>query len=662
MRPKIRIGIFLTYAVLAVFSLARSQENDGRREQASVINIKEPQYAGGAKGDGMTDDTAAIAAAHAAFCSGKGGRIYFPPGSYVLVQPQIPSTKPIIEACPGEDYFGDNGNDHGTPFATPPQVTIRVKCGSKPNGAAAFDFTSTAGNNVTFENLIIDGCSQAISGSGTVINFKNMSLQVGKTGLPDNAALRLYNTFWIWWEGGSIISQDSSVPTILMTAEKCTGCPQIVGLLYVSDAILAGGQVRYVQRATGASIPGNWVFRNVTRESAASDFLYITKAPEVTFNTVGPITLDHVGDADNSNSSSALINLDSTGTTLTGVHINSSASGGGGFTGPAIKVTHGAVDYYAITSCEYIAQCSSMVVDGMGKPVGSGSIQNQQGVDYVTDTNLNSSASHLVTSPGGNLNPGAGGPAIRVTKSGQSYASYGIDALNGYMFGNGAQAGWNSQISESPGPALDISFAASYPPSNVSATTSNVGGSLQSGKYYLYMVSTTARTCASANSFSAPSTIAGPYVVAPGIRTASLRVTWNAAPRGVVPTLGYCILVGSTPMYNPSNWSSEFIEGQFTTTSTLKVLVGSPGAFPITYQMVLVDQLTPNGAVFNGMQTPPVTVSALPQCISGQRGTEGAIRSVSDSGTAAWGEPIIGQGSNHVLAYCDGKHWTVMAK
>lgn len=39
--------------------------------------------------------------------------------------------------------------------------------------------------------------------------------------------------------------------------------------------------------------------------------------------------------------------------------------------------------------------------------------------------------------------------------------------------------------------------------------------------------------------------------------------------------------------------------------------------------------------------------------------TEGQLAAVTDSTTATWGATITGSGSHHVLAYCDGAHWTV---
>jgi hypothetical protein len=52
----------------------------------------------------------------------------------------------------------------------------------------------------------------------------------------------------------------------------------------------------------------------------------------------------------------------------------------------------------------------------------------------------------------------------------------------------------------------------------------------------------------------------------------------------------------------------------------------------------------------------PVATASLPTC------TEGSIKPVTDSNTNTWGATIAGGGSNHVLAYCDGTNWTVMAK
>jgi hypothetical protein len=60
-----------------------------------------------------------------------------------------------------------------------------------------------------------------------------------------------------------------------------------------------------------------------------------------------------------------------------------------------------------------------------------------------------------------------------------------------------------------------------------------------------------------------------------------------------------------------------------------------------------------------GIKVGATTFSTLASCSSS---LEGAFRAVTDSTTSTWGAAITGGGSNHVLAYCDGSNWTVMAK
>lgn len=53
------------------------------------------------------------------------------------------------------------------------------------------------------------------------------------------------------------------------------------------------------------------------------------------------------------------------------------------------------------------------------------------------------------------------------------------------------------------------------------------------------------------------------------------------------------------------------------------------------------------------------TVGTLAAC---GPSTEGAMQPVTDATTNTWGATVAGGGANHVLAYCDGTNWTVMAK
>lgn len=55
----------------------------------------------------------------------------------------------------------------------------------------------------------------------------------------------------------------------------------------------------------------------------------------------------------------------------------------------------------------------------------------------------------------------------------------------------------------------------------------------------------------------------------------------------------------------------------------------------------------------------PVAFLSLQHCTAE---TEGSIAAIIDSATDVWGNDIIGGSGNHVLAYCNGTHWTVIGK
>jgi hypothetical protein len=77
-------------------------------------------------------------------------------------------------------------------------------------------------------------------------------------------------------------------------------------------------------------------------------------------------------------------------------------------------------------------------------------------------------------------------------------------------------------------------------------------------------------------------------------------------------------------------------------------------------QGLKANAIAQRGMQVNGpMYLLPVAFSALPAAASG---LQGSIRAVTDSTTVTWGATITGGGSNHVLAYCNGSAWTVMAK
>jgi hypothetical protein len=81
-------------------------------------------------------------------------------------------------------------------------------------------------------------------------------------------------------------------------------------------------------------------------------------------------------------------------------------------------------------------------------------------------------------------------------------------------------------------------------------------------------------------------------------------VSWAAAAAGATAIQGYCVFVDTRNQYSKFSPSSAFISGAGTTTATVGSFPNTPTAFPITYQMVQTDHLTPAYAQFNGAATP----------------------------------------------------------
>jgi len=80
-----------------------------------------------------------------------------------------------------------------------------------------------------------------------------------------------------------------------------------------------------------------------------------------------------------------------------------------------------------------------------------------------------------------------------------------------------------------------------------------------------------------------------------------------------------------------------------------------------TYNSLGVNTLSPRGNidVSGDFGSVPTLFANLPACASG---IEGMHRAVTDSTTNTWGATVVGLGSFHVEAYCDGTNWTVEGK
>jgi len=557
----------LTTSVFSPSSFAPTSLNVGGNESIQGPRPRVDVTAYGAKGDGVTDDTAAIQAAINAACqtsaAGGGGSVFFPAptAAYKVLQPQTPSTAPVFSTlgpgCTGLHLEGGNvaGTNQVQQFAFAPMVAINVVAGSSPNAAPVFAATSS----MTFENLSIAGSNQAVLLYDTInVSFRNVCLGANITGQTDNTPLKITNSFWIWYKGGCLMANGSTtVPIVIFSGETpMTGEAPLDGLITMEDIVAAGGGMQYIQRVTQSGTGGNFVFRNITLEDSATDALSFSAQGGATFGAFQSITFDHVTTSDAANPTTAMLSVNAASLTVSGVYMNHVFTGGGAPGGAvAVRETAGTVDNIFITNC---AGCVTAVVNGSGALAGNVTSQNKNGFDYVV--NVNDANDRLRNDT--LLNSDTTGPPFRATSSGNSFASVGIDSANGLMFSDGASFGYTEQVYQTSKEALDFGFASVLPPTNVTGAPTT-GGTLAAGTYFYWVRSATG--AASCVSESAPSAFSAGVVLS-GANNA-VNLTWTLPPAGAAPVTGYCVFRNNLPNFQFSP-RSVFVSGGSTTSFT----------------------------------------------------------------------------------------------
>ena len=554
----------------------------------------------GAKGDGVTDDTAAIQAAITAVCNSypqanAGGSIFFPPGIYVLTQPQLPSTAAVFPLpCGSLHFVGGNGTSSstgGAQFNRAPQVRLVVNhIGSNPNGAAVFSMTYPVTLN-TFENLTINGQNQAMSlyDSGQDV-LHNVCLVTNATGKADNAPLKITNTFWFFMDDGCLQSGNGSLPIALLTGEASINSEApLVGLAYFRGLEGTGAGIQYIQRVnTAGSGPGNIVFRDIAAiESSATSFFTVTNATgnagSIALPAMSELTFDNVTTSDATTPTNAVLEFNSSGSILQGVYMQNTFAGSGGI-GPAIRMDAGTLQGCHVIGGSGLA--SSWVVDGNGMPVGGCSSENANGFDFIVST----SASDRLRSdlfPVANVN----GTAFRAAASGNRFASVAIDPVLGYMFNTGNMFGFGASLAENAAGTIDVQFATLYPPTNVSSTATT-GGSLVAATYYA-TVTSTSDNCTHQSAQS----LQGSGVVVGGSNNA-VSVTWTLPIAGLTALNGYCVNISTSPdMHGTSYWGPQQIGALFvagaSTNSAVLTAIPSGGTLLATSTLAAVHRFTP---------------------------------------------------------------------
>jgi Pectate lyase superfamily protein len=564
------------------------------------LDVTCPPY--NAKGDASTDDTTAIQAAITAACASTiGGQtdipeIYFPPGYYLVSQPQTPSTSPIFTiSCPLKLVGG--GGTHPQ-FTTSAVATIGVSGGASPNAAAAFllNNPSAVVAGVTIDHLLIDGYNQAVSiVNGSNIEIDDSTLRAKVTGQADNTPLRISSVLWFWMKGG-VLGFNNSNPAnfknlydAMFIGENGTGsgAANIDYLIHFEDITGFGGAFEYDQRAAiSGGLPTNFTFRNISIEDSANSFFTITST---TGNptTIPAISLDHARIEDPLNTGAKGVLEVAGGMTASGVWVSQS-----GAPGPAILQTSGSVNFAHIEGCS--GNCSNTATDASGNLIGGASVTNAGGGLDVTGygSPATRSASWLRSDPLGD----ALGPPFRATPAGSYFSTLAIDPTLGDLFSDGASYGYTARLLQSTPQTLDIGFAQTLPPTNIAATPTT-GGTLAAGTYYYYAVSTQGSGCDPTVSLASTMSLASNSAVLSGSNNA-VGLTWTPPAGSINAISGYCVIRTTSPFFPGSSaqLSAIWLAGSGTTSVTdLGSNFGSGPwqASPVTRYMTSVHRFTP---------------------------------------------------------------------
>ena len=514
------------------------------------VGISEPRAyvdvtAYGAKGDGTTDDSAAIKAAITAACTAHtlvNGTfpvhpdVFFPPGIYRWNRSSS-NTPEFTIPCSFIRLYGA-GNSLGPQFGQLSQVgLVPLNC---PAGNSSPEFLVQQLGGVSFENMDINGCNEPLWVRSSVdVVLRNVGLGFASaTGLADNTPLKVTNSFWFWWLGGETTAPSGSKLPVLFTNETPLGAePAEDYLIDIENVTFGVSGIQISSRVNQTGGPESFKFINLGFEGISGDDVSITNQGAGIH--VGALTFDNVQVQDNpSGTTPAVLGLNPQG----GNFVNA-----GGITmnhvsgvSAAIKVhdsTHTELGEYNINGCP---DCNAAVIDQNGKAIGNGTTSEWYGgVDHITNVAAPNFVPIALTTP---FNIEIAAPADRWCPAGTTTCTEAMDATMGLLFGDGSISGFSSGFKSTAPNTLDVQFANLLPPSSVTGTATT-GGSLAAASYYFAIWATTGTTvpqCAFAPTTLSTLTYGGPIVVS-GTNHA-IKFAWTDPPAPLSGSIqGYCI-------------------------------------------------------------------------------------------------------------------------
>lgn len=374
------------------------------------VNVK----AHGAKGDGTTDDTAAINSAITAAWT-NDGTVFFPAGNY-----KVTST---IDLTGKYQMHFQGGNETGgghAQFLKPPSVRISGETISTGAVFKADGAVQTSGS-YTFENLTVNGGLQAFNFANLAeVRFSNVGASAVNYGGATNCAIYCNGTFWFWYEKCAL-----QAPAVDKYAVITTGYG--AGLHCFTETTFAAGGVNSLTAVN--SVPGALTFDNATTEGFNSALLTITETGLSADYHMPSVVMKGVTHADAGGATNhPLIYLNSSHCLLDSPVI---IAGTGGRTASglqaAIIVAAGQVNSATFIGCN---RESRFIYNTSDVIIGNFKADKEWGFDLVA-SEASGPTDMLLTS--------VIGPAIRLSPGGQDYAQVGISSHSsqGITFGAG---------------------------------------------------------------------------------------------------------------------------------------------------------------------------------------------------------------------------------
>ena len=532
------------------------------------MDVTSTVFAGGAKGDSSTDDTAAIQAAITAACAtttkfngfAMHPAVVFPAGIYRVAQPQGSSAAIFTIPCTFLEFRGFPGGS-ASQFANPTSWIV-VTAGASPGSGPVFLIQGPTAHNIRFADIAITGYNEAYWLRSTAdITFDNAPMAItGQTGLTDNAALKITNTEEVWRVNRSNASavhangsEDPTTPTVLYTNETPLGAEAALnGYIHTSDVVDTGGGEQCIQRVNaGGELVQHFTFKNTFLEDSNTGFLTCTNTSGVPMS-IAAMEFESVG-VEPFTVTTAVLTLNDSQGQMGGIIMNDVAEGS-----LAIQVLAGHLYGYSVNGCNTL--CSNQVVDANGNSIGTGQTYERYGaIDHFSDN------SFLVAQPTAGLaNQFSASPTIsdRWCPSGKMFCSLGADPSFGFLFGSGDSNGFNVGLNQTAIETLDVQFASLLPPTAFSGTATT-GGTLAAGTYFAQIWSASNLNCTNAP-ISAPTYSTG--VVVGGSNNA-INFAWTVPITTPSAPAGYCLEIQNSAISPGSEiFAYLFASGAGTTT------------------------------------------------------------------------------------------------